>query len=48
MVVVDRVRSLETHGEVEMFRIMFEIQVESVYLATCSLLNIDVTDLLMM
>ena len=48
MGVVDGGSRLETHGGVGIFRITFGIQVESAYLAFCSLLNIDVTNLLMM
>ena len=48
MGVVNRRRRLETHCEVGIFRITLGIQVESVYISVCSLLNIDITDSLMM
>ena len=41
MCVVNGGRRLETHGGVGIFRIIYEIQVESVCLAVCSLLDID-------
>ena len=46
--VVDGGRRLETYGGVGIFRIIFGILVESAYLAVYNLLNIDVTDSLMM
>ena len=46
--VTDGGRRLETHNGVGIFRLIFGIQVESVCLALCSLLNIDVADSLMM
>ena len=48
MGVVDGGRRLETHSVVRIFRIIFGIQVESTCLAFFSLLNIDVTDSLIM
>ena len=47
MVVVDGGRRLKPHSGVGIFRIIFGIQVESACLVVCSLLNIDITDLLM-
>ena len=47
MGVVEGGRRLDTHSGVGIFRIIFGIQVESACLAVCSLLNIDVTDSLM-
>ena len=41
-------RRLETYSGVGIFERIFGIQVESASLAVCSLLNIDVTDSLMM
>ena len=48
MGVVDERRRLDTYFGVVIFRIILGIQVESACLAVCSLLNIDVTDSLMM
>ena len=46
--VIDGGRRFKTHGGVGIFRIIFGIQIESAYLAVCRLLNIDVSDSLMM
>ena len=48
MGVADGVRILETYDGVGIFRIIFGIQVESARLSVYSLLNIDVTNSLMM
>ena len=48
MSVIDGGRRLETHCGVRTFRIIFGIQVKSVFLAVRSLLNIDIIYLLMM
>ena len=48
MDVVDGSRNLKTHSGVGIFRIIFGIKVELSSLAVCSLLNIYVTDSLMM
>ena len=45
---VDGGRRLETHYGVGILRIILGIQVKSVCLVVCSLLNIDVTNSLMM
>ena len=44
---IDEGRRLETHDGVGIFIMILGIQVESAYLVVCSLLNTDVTDLLM-
>ena len=46
--VVDGGRRLETRCGVGIFRIILGIQIKSACLAACSLLNVDVTDSLMM
>ena len=48
MNVVDGGKRLETHYGVVIFRIIFGVQVESAYLAVCSLLNTDVTNSLLL
>ena len=48
MGIVDMGRRLDTYGGVGIFKIIFEIQVESACLAAFSLSSIDVTELLMM
>ena len=47
LTVIDEDKRLETHGGVLIFRIIFGIQVESLCLATYILLNIDITDSLL-